>query len=72
MSHLTEQDRCKIQNLLNAGDLPREIAFKIGKNPSTIQREIRNIENPRAIEKARVASRLLRPKDLRNVVSLKS
>ncbi|MDD3116779.1 MAG: hypothetical protein PHR12_09275, partial [Victivallaceae bacterium] len=26
MSHLTEQDRCKIQNLLNAGDLPREIA----------------------------------------------
>ncbi|MDD5664370.1 MAG: helix-turn-helix domain-containing protein, partial [Victivallaceae bacterium] len=41
MSHLTEQDRCKIQNLLNAGDLPREIAFKIGKNPSTIQREIR-------------------------------
>ncbi len=40
MSHLKQQDRCKIENLLNAEESPRKIALLLGKNHSTISREI--------------------------------
>ena len=41
MSHLTEQDRCMIENLLNAGLSPLAIAHKLNRAHSTIEREIR-------------------------------
>ena len=41
MSHLTEQDRCKIENLLNAGCSPLAIAHKLNRAHSTITRELR-------------------------------
>lgn len=41
MSHLTEQDRCMIENLLNAGLSPLAIARKMNRAHSTIVREIR-------------------------------
>ena len=41
MSHLTEQDRCLIENLLNAGLSPLAIARKENRAHSTIVRELR-------------------------------
>ncbi len=41
MSHLTEQDRCRIENLLNAGLSPLAIARKENRAHSTIVRELR-------------------------------
>ena len=40
MSHMTVQDRCKIENMLNAGQPPREIAQTLKRSHSTILREI--------------------------------
>ena len=39
MSHLTEQDRCRIENLLNAGLSPLAIARREKRAHSTIVRE---------------------------------
>ena len=41
MSHLTEQDRCRIENLLNAGLSPLAIARRENRAHSTIVRELR-------------------------------
>ena len=41
MSHLTEQDRHMIANLLNAGLSPLAIAHKLKRAHSTITRELR-------------------------------
>ena len=41
MSHLTEQDRCRIENLLNAGLSPMPIARQEKRAHSTIVRELR-------------------------------
>jgi len=41
MSHLTEQDRCRIENLLNAGLSPLAIARREKRAHSTIVRELR-------------------------------
>ncbi len=46
MSHLTEQDRCKLENFLINGDTPTVIAKKLQKNHSTIVREIRKHRTP--------------------------
>ncbi len=46
MSHLTEQDRCKLENYLNAGLQPTGIAEKLNRNHSTIVREIRKHRVP--------------------------
>ena len=40
MSHMTEQDRCIIENLLNAGKTPRSIAKELGRSHSTVLREL--------------------------------
>ena len=45
MSHLTEQDRCRIENLLNAGLSPLAIARRENRAHSTIVRELRNFGN---------------------------
>ena len=42
MSHLTISDRIKIESGLNVGMNLNQIANEIGKNRSTISREIRN------------------------------
>ena len=42
MSHLTLSDRIKIEMCLNAGMKLNKIADEVGKNRSTISREIRS------------------------------
>ena len=42
MSHLTLSDRIKIEMCLNAGMKLNQIANEVGKNRSTISREIRS------------------------------
>ena len=41
-SHLTFEDRVRIDEMLRRGDSFRSIAAALGKTPSTISREIRN------------------------------
>ena len=40
--HLTLDDRIAIERGLNAGDSFRKIAASIGKDPSTVSKEVRN------------------------------
>ena len=48
MSHLSEQDRCRIENLLNAGLSPLAIARKEKRAHSTIVRDVRILSSPPA------------------------
>lgn len=41
MSHLTKQERCKIENFLLAGVTPQEMARNLGRSHTTINRELR-------------------------------
>lgn len=41
MAHLTKQERCKIENMLIAGVTPQEIARKLGRAHTTINRELK-------------------------------
>ncbi len=41
MTHLTKQDRCKIENLLNAKVSIKKIGKDLKKHPTTISREIK-------------------------------
>ena len=41
MTHLTKQDRCKIENFLNAGLSLRKIGKSLHKSHTTISREIK-------------------------------
>ena len=40
MSHLTKQERCKIENFLNAGVTPQEMARNLNRSYTTINREL--------------------------------
>lgn len=49
MSHLTKQERCKIENFLLAGVTPQEMARNLGRSHTTINRELqrhRIVEDP--------------------------
>ena len=41
MSHLTKQERCKIENFLNAGVTPQEMARNLNRSYTTINRELK-------------------------------
>ena len=41
MSHLTKQERCKIENFLFAGVTPQEMARNLGRSHTTINRELK-------------------------------
>ena len=41
MSHLTKQERCKIENFLLAGVTPQEMARNLGRSHTTINRELK-------------------------------
>ena len=43
---LSVEERIKIEALLGAGLIPKEIAQQLGRNPSTISRELRRNRSP--------------------------
>lgn len=53
MSHLSEQDRCRIENLLNAGLSPLAIARKENRAHSTIVREVRKHRKENEVDRRR-------------------
>lgn len=54
MTHLTKQDRCKIENMLNAKVFIKQIAQSLGKSHTTISREIQKHRTEDETNKKRI------------------
>lgn len=65
MSHLSEQARCRIENLLNAGVSPLAIARKENRAHSTIVREVRNHRKENELDRRRKKNFCSRRKNCR-------